>query len=665
MDGVAPFTTGASSTVDVIAVTDLSITKTANSAEFTAGGLASWTINVLNTGPSRLEGATGVVTDLLEPGLIFSPANSYSGCSAAGVPASGQTITCTLTTIPAGQSVSIQIAAQVPASALTGDLAFPPVPLIDQVTNSASVSAPNDPNQGNNTIDQPVVTPVVAAIDEAIYGTVSQPVVAAGTTVTYTITGVNNGPSASRNPTSTILFPSEFQITGVSVPADLLQCIQNGLSEIDCNTWAGNPLVPDGPIALPGVAATGVASVYIPPDTPPGIYWVTATTQALITDGNPPDSDPSNNQALIPIVVQRVADTAITKTQLTNPVVAGQEVEYQIDVVNNGPSDVFDALVSDLIPPGTSYVRCHLVGGGVEPCTLHQSDGDSVLTCGLGPISVGQTVSVIVTLQTSKTLTGTLANTALVGSGANDPDASNNQATATGPVFVPPPTDVGVTVKAPVPIVKPGANATYEATVTNNGPATATGTVVTFTLPPGLSGDKVVVTKSSSGTSPSQCVISQGTATCQIGTLLAGQSVSYRITGLVASTATNGTKYRLRAVVNHNELDTVPANDTANAQVTVQLAPTTPPPTTPPPTTPPPTTPPITEPPTQPPPTTPPPGTNPPDKDRDLSFTGTDVVWLAALAAALLVAGVALAPRRHLAKHRAAGRHSFVRSFRK
>ena len=180
------------------------------------------------------------------------------------------------------------------------------------------------------------------------------------------------------------------------------------------------------------------------------------------------------------------ADVAVTKTLVTNPIVAGQPVTYEISVTNNGPNVARDVTFSDTLPADTTFL------GGTPPprgtCSVVFEDGLSIVGCSVDVLAVGETLTGTLTIGTPPDLTGTLSNTAYVGSGANDSIltglGSQNESTATGTIVAQ--VDAAVDVVSDADIVAPGARASFTVTVTNNGPSTATGVELLNTLPPGL-----------------------------------------------------------------------------------------------------------------------------------------------------------------------------------
>jgi uncharacterized repeat protein (TIGR01451 family) len=105
--------------------------------------------------------------------------------------------------------------------------------------------------------------------------------------------------------------------------------------------------------------------------------------------------------------------------------------------------------------------------------------------------------------------------------------------------------------------VPPGANAVFTLTVTNNGPAAAANTVVTDTLPAGLT---YVGNDCGAG-------FAAPTLTWNVGTLAIGASATCNVTVTVdqAGSFTNG------ALATSDGTDTVPANNSAAATVTGQV----------------------------------------------------------------------------------------------
>ena len=106
-----------------------------------------------------------------------------------------------------------------------------------------------------------------------------------------------------------------------------------------------------------------------------------------------------------------------------------------------------------------------------------------------------------------------------------------------------------------------GAPFTWSLLAQNEGPATATGVVVTNTLPVG-------VTLTSAVASQGSCTVQNRTVTCALGTLAvsASATITLNVTGAVGGTLHNS------AFVTANEVDPVNENNAADAETTITLA---------------------------------------------------------------------------------------------
>lgn len=95
----------------------------------------------------------------------------------------------------------------------------------------------------------------------------------------------------------------------------------------------------------------------------------------------------------------------------------------------------------------------------------------------------------------------------------------------------------------------------YTLTVTNNGPGTSTGSVVTVAAPPGFSS----VTAGTPG-----CSVSGTTATCTVGSLASGANATISLSGVTSPTATG--PLAMATTVTANEVDSVTNDNASQAQ---------------------------------------------------------------------------------------------------
>jgi len=123
------------------------------------------------------------------------------------------------------------------------------------------------------------------------------------------------------------------------------------------------------------------------------------------------------------------ADLLILKSSLPNPVPAGGSIVYTITVVNNGPTDAQNVVVTDILPAGVTFAQ---TGGCLE-------DPNGIPTCSLGNIPSGEFSLYALAVNVNEETTGTLINLAQVTSDTNDSNPNNNSVIEETTVFADPP----------------------------------------------------------------------------------------------------------------------------------------------------------------------------------------------------------------------------------
>jgi uncharacterized repeat protein (TIGR01451 family) len=232
----------------------------------------------------------------------------------------------------------------------------------------------------------------------------------------------------------------------------------------------------------------------------------------------------------------------------------GSNLVYTIAITNRGPSAASGVVVSNRIPANVNFISAT---GGSTPA-------GGVLLVNLGPLAAGATDSAQVIVQ--PTVAGKLTNLFQVFAIESDPVLTNNSAAVVSTVTNAPPlpVDVALSIMAAPNPVSVGAPLTYSLTVTNNSSTTATGVVVSNTLPPNVT---VFSLLPSQGSATNQA----GVVTYFVGNLPNGPAATLAIVVIpnAAGLLTND------AFVFSTQTDSQPANNSVTNVTTAVAVPIT------------------------------------------------------------------------------------------
>ena len=219
------------------------------------------------------------------------------------------------------------------------------------------------------------------------------------------------------------------------------------------------------------------------------------------------------------------ADLSVTKAGAPDPVVAGTDLTYMIQVTNAGPDMAQNATMKDALPAGTTFQSFTAPAGWSCDTPPAGASGAVEVVCTNPSMAPGTaTFWLVVRVKPSAPDGSSVQNAPRVVSAAVDPDPSHNTVTETTAVIAR--TDLRVTKTDSSDPAYAGESLTYTIAVANDGPSDATGVNVTDTLPAD------VAYASSSGS----CVESPtDTLTCAIGALAAGAQASFTVTADIPS----------------------------------------------------------------------------------------------------------------------------------
>ena len=174
------------------------------------------------------------------------------------------------------------------------------------------------------------------------------------------------------------------------------------------------------------------------------------------------------------------AGTDLSVTNSGSPLVVtpGGTITYTQSAINNGSFDAVNTVFSETIPANTTFQSIAVPAGWT--CTTPAIGGTGSITCTNPDFASATTsnFSVVVTVGAATPSGTQIVDVDNISAGTTDPNLANNSATAITTVSVATSADLAVTNTPSAPVVLVNTNFTMTGTVTNNGPATASG--ITF-----------------------------------------------------------------------------------------------------------------------------------------------------------------------------------------
>lgn len=446
-----------------------------------------------------------VVTDTLPAGTTVL---SVPGNCAANV----GVITCTYSGIAANTTTSINLVLRVDEGT-RGTL-----------TNTVAVAAAQfDPNTTNNSSTSSIG--VNANADLQVSHQLPVSALFNGDVAALTITVTNAGPALA----------TTIQLT-TTVPNGLL--LTNVLSNSSA-TCAGTPLVCGWSSLAAGQSATLTLNLSAT-NAAAGNLTIPMAVSGLESDPLPANNTQSQTFAL------NVLNLGVAHLSALASVQAGTDMTYSLVVTNQNSSGLATRVkLTDTLPNG--------VGLLLTPAACSTS-GAQVL-CGLNDLMPGATQQIDLHVWVSDTTRGQLVNTVTVGSAQLDLASSDNSSSITTSVLAG--NDLGLSADLSQTLLFAGDTPSLVITLTNAGPAAATGIRLTTTLPSGLT--------MGSYTGSTGVICSGSTPVCTQATLGAGATMT---ASLVLSTTQVGTGARVISITARaNESDVNLVNNTNTINV--------------------------------------------------------------------------------------------------
>jgi uncharacterized repeat protein (TIGR01451 family) len=277
----------------------------------------------------------------------------------------------------------------------------------------------------------------------------------AGTSLTYTVSITNIGPSDAANVTISDTMPVSGTLAGGSDPS----CSAIGRN-VTCPV--ANSLPVNGSISVPIVVLVDQANR--------DGALITNTVRVTSTEYT---SGPS---VIITETVQKQVSLAVTKVPDLDPAIAGAPLTYTIYSLNSSPSQATSVKLTDTLPVSTTFVPagsstyCSLATGNTVACNVSTVDGNALVA------------TTIIVIPNQAIVTGTVITNTVLVTAPEIPSLVSSQVVE------------NVIRQVDFNIVKTdsmnggnvsfGMPLTYTIGVTNAGPSLASSVIITDTLPP-------------------------------------------------------------------------------------------------------------------------------------------------------------------------------------
>jgi uncharacterized delta-60 repeat protein/uncharacterized repeat protein (TIGR01451 family) len=539
-------------------------------------GFMGYFIMVSNAGPSA---ATGVVVSNQSPASFISGGIGYDvnfvSATGGATPTNG-VLLVPLGSLAVGATNGIEIVMQI----ITNGISYPKN---EALTNVFQVFADQtDPDPTNNSAT------VLAMISTSTYTTSTENY---DTNLTATVNRQATNYSTeliAKLPNGTVVYDQTFNAAysdptvqgAVSLAAAALANAGAASYTGPTETNALQSLTSSNSVTATNAIGTNIpvsVTTYIGPQTimvgdnqsfpyyifPGGVDYdtlVISVVTNLVTTTNTSVYTNSSEYVMTGTVAQ--ADLSLIARAAPQPVGVGSNLVYTLEVINNGPAAATGIILSNQIPATAAFVSA--TGGGVTPPGGGPKPTNSVLLINIGPLPTNTATFASITVQ--PLIAGQLTNWFTLFGDQADPALTNNSATVVSTVTNPPPASVDVALSltaAPNP-VDVGAPLTYSLTVTNNSSITATGVVVTNTLPPNVT---LISVLPSQGSTSNQT----GVVTYFVGSLTNATAATLAIVvvpnaaGLLTNTATASSA----------QADSQPANNSVTNVTTAVSVPIT------------------------------------------------------------------------------------------
>ena len=339
-----------------------------------------------------------------------------------------------------------------------------------------------------------IVTPVNQVADLGVVAVSSPSAALVGEAVTWTFTVTNTGPNAATGVVFTNLVPAGAVL--VSATSSQFGLITNASSVI-------------GNLSTLNVGGVALITIVVKPTVAGSLPFAGSAVSSDI------DLNLNNNTgSALTTVSAPLADLSVNLVAVTNSVVVGSNLTFNVAVTNHGPQLALNVKVSDVLPVGLGFVS-------TSAGSFTNSAGTVVIS--LGDLSAGGFATF--TIEANASGLGTLTNVVSGGTSSSDTNVANDASFVILTVNAPAPNIIAAGAILTAESISP-ANATVDVgeTVTVSLAVQNVGTASTTSL--------VATLQASGGVTPS--------AAANYGVLLPGGAAVARPYTFTASGANGG-----------------------------------------------------------------------------------------------------------------------------
>lgn len=334
----------------------------------------------------------------VRPAVLVKPLAAPSALAPLATPGDTQTLLADPFTLPGGETFTVTFAVTTATTLPAG---------VDSVQNQAAVMGSNfddvlsvDPNPHPDfpPANGETITPLSILADLVVAKADAPDPVAAGETLTYTVTITNNGPSDAQDVVAT------DTLTDVLTLQSTVGCAED----------------PNGaPTCSLGAIAAGSTARYTITALIDSAILADTITNAVTVASSTSEAAPGDESATITTTVNAVADLELRKVDNPDPVLAGRPLTYTLILTNHGPSLAQGVFVTDTLPvAGYTYAGNNCGATFSTP----------MLDWTIGDVPAGDAVTCVISGTVNAGVGGTITNTAGAGLAATvaDPDLGNN-----------------------------------------------------------------------------------------------------------------------------------------------------------------------------------------------------------------------------------------------